>query len=98
LFQAEKPEASAKKLKDWLDGMRENKARGVVLHESEAGDYVRSVAAPVRNDKGNIVVAISIAGAAAYLTDKVLDELASPVKAAAASIGASLGYHASSSD
>jgi len=70
----------------------------VVLHESEAGDFVRSVAAPVRNEKGNIVVAISIAGAAAYLTDKVLEDLAGPVKAAAASIGASLGYRASSSD
>jgi DNA-binding IclR family transcriptional regulator len=98
LFQAEKPEASAKKLKDWLDAMRENRTRGVVLHESEAGDFVRSVAAPVRNDKGQIVVAISIAGAAAYLTDKVLGELANPVKAAAASIGATLGYRASTSD
>jgi len=98
LFQTEKPEASAKKLKDWLDAMRENRARGVVLHESEAGDFVRSVAAPVRNDKGQIVVAISIAGAAAYLTDKVLEDLANPVRAAAASIGASLGYRASASD
>lgn len=98
LYQSEKPQASAKKLNEWLAAMRENRARGVVLHESEAGDFVRSVAAPVRNEKGNIVVAISIAGAAAYLTDKVLDDLAGPVKAAAASIGASLGYRASSSD
>ena len=98
LFQAEKPQASAKALNEWLAAMRENRARGVVLHESDAGDFVRSVAAPVRNDKGQIVVAISIAGASAYLTDKVLDELANPVKAAAASIGATLGYRASTSD
>ena len=94
LFKAEKPQAGAKALNDWLGAMRENKARGVVLHESEAGDFVRSVAAPVRDGKGNIVVAISIAGASAYLTDKVLEELASPVKAAAANISASLGYRA----
>ncbi|MEO8373705.1 MAG: hypothetical protein ABI471_00665 [Sphingomonas bacterium] len=43
---------------------------------------------------GNIVVAISIAGAAACLTEKGVEELANPVTAAANS-GASLGYRAS---
>jgi DNA-binding IclR family transcriptional regulator len=76
----------------WLDGLAEARARGVVLHESRQGDGVRSVAAPVRNAKGEIVMALSIAGAALYLTDEVMEALVEPMRATALQIGAALGY------
>ena len=56
----------------WIAAMRAHVARGVVLHESEIGDGVRSVAAPVRDADGHICVAISIASAAHYLTDAAM--------------------------
>lgn len=92
LFVAARPGTTKAQRDAWLASMRENAERGIVLHDSDAGDFVRSVAAPVRNDKGEIVVAISIAGAAHYLTDQVLEDLVAPVMATASNIGATLGY------
>ena len=72
--------------------MRAHKARGMVLHDSELGDGVRSVAVPVRDAKGKIGIAISIASAAHYLTDDVRPELAEQVRRAAEQISDAVGY------
>ena len=76
----------------FLKDMRAHKARGMVLHDSELGDGVRSVAVPVRDAKGKIGIAISIASAAHYLTDDVRPELAEQVRRAAEQISDAVGY------
>jgi DNA-binding IclR family transcriptional regulator len=77
---------------DWLDTMRRQIARGIVLHESELGDGVRSIAAPVRDADGNICVAISIASAAHYLNDEVMTEVSHHVADIAARVSQTLGF------
>jgi DNA-binding IclR family transcriptional regulator len=76
----------------FLKDMRAHKARGMVLHDSELGDGVRSVAVPIRDAKGQIGIAISIASAAHYLTDDVRPELAEQVRRAAEQISDAVGY------
>ncbi|WP_423607052.1 IclR family transcriptional regulator [Sphingomonas sp. MS122] len=92
LFRAARPDADAKRLKAWLGEIEAHAKRGVVTHESEAGDGVRSVAAPIRDSKGKIAIALSIAGASVYLTDEVIENLIVPVRNAAADVSAVLGH------
>ncbi len=92
LFHSLRPEADAGEVAGWLMGMDQNRKRGVVLHDSEAGDGVRSVAAPIRDAKGRTVMALSIAGASVYLTDAVINDLVEPVRESAAEISAALGH------
>jgi len=87
-----KPHADEREMEAWLAALDVHRARGAVLHDSEAGDGVRSVAAPVRDARGKIVIALSIAGASVYLTDEVMAGLVGAVRAAAAAISADLGY------
>ncbi len=79
-------------LTQWLAAMKESQTKQIVLHDSELGDAVRSIAAPVRNAKGEICIAISIASAGYYLTDDIIPELAEKVGACAAAISAAAGY------
>jgi DNA-binding IclR family transcriptional regulator len=81
-----------KAVQGWIAAMRTQIARGVVLHESEIGDGVRSIAAPVRDADGNICVAISIASAAHYLTDAVMADVAHHVADIAERVSKKLGY------
>lgn len=92
LFYAAKPGATREQLSSWLEAMEVHAQRGVVLHDSEAGDGVRSVAAPIRDAKGNIAIALSIAGASVYLTDEVIKNLVVPVGNAAAEVSSVLGH------
>lgn len=79
-------------IEGFLARMRIYKAEGLVRHDSELGDGVRSIAAPVRNARGAIVVAISIASAATYLTDDIIDDLAARVKLCADDVSAAIGW------
>jgi DNA-binding IclR family transcriptional regulator len=72
--------------------MRGHKARGEVLHDSELGDGVRSIAVPIRDAKGQICIAISIASAAHYLTDDLRPSLAEQVMRSAELISGAVGY------
>lgn len=94
LFYAAKPGATREQLNAWLESMEVHARRGIVLHDSEAGDGVRSVAAPIRDAKGKIAIALSIAGASVYLTDEVIKNLVVPVSNAAAEVSAVLGHTA----
>lgn len=76
----------------FLEEMRAHKARGEVLHDSELGDGVRSIAVPIRDAKGKICIAISIASAAHYLTDELRPTLAEQVMRVAQQISAAVGY------
>lgn len=92
MLRIAKPTAPTTGVTAWLAAMRESRTAQLVLHESEADDGVRSIAAPVRDAKGRIVVAISIASAAHYLTDDVMSSLAAPVRETAEALSAALGY------
>lgn len=84
--------AGRKQIDAYVKEMREHKARGLVQHDSELGDGVRSIAVPVREAKGQICVAISIASAAHYLTDDIIDGLAEQVRQTAGQISVAVGY------
>jgi DNA-binding IclR family transcriptional regulator len=90
--EAKGGEASRKHIDAYIAEMRVHKARGEVLHDSELGDGVRSIAVPVRDAKGQICVAISIASAAHYLTDDVRPALAEQVMKSAEQISAAVGF------
>lgn len=76
----------------FLKEMRQHREQGVVLHDSELGDGVRSIAVPIRDAKGNISIAISIASAAHYLTDELRPGLADQVIRSAELISGAVGY------
>jgi DNA-binding IclR family transcriptional regulator len=90
--QAKGGKVSAAETAAFIEEMRAHKARGEVLHDSDLGDGVRSIAVPVRDAKGQICVAISIASAAHYLTDDIRPELAEKVMRSAEQISAAVGY------
>jgi DNA-binding IclR family transcriptional regulator len=76
----------------WVAQMCRFKDDQLVTHTSELGDSVRSVAAPVRNARGQICIAISIASAGYYLTDDKLAELAPKVRRCAEEVSMLAGY------
>jgi len=88
-------EASPERLEHFLAEMRASAARGYVAHDSELGDGVRSIAAPVRDARGEICIAISIASAAHYLTEEIAPELTRQIVQTAGHIGAAVGHDTS---
>jgi DNA-binding IclR family transcriptional regulator len=90
--QAHADAVSDEQIADFLERMRRYKADELVRHDSELGDGVRSIAAPVRNARGAIVVAISIASAATYLTDDIAEDLAEGVRQCAQEVSAAIGW------
>ena len=83
---------SAAHVKQWIAAMQRHRERGYVFHDSELGDGVRSIAVPVRDAKRQICIAISIASAAHYLTDDIVDSLVGKVQVTAGEIGATIGF------
>lgn len=93
LYMASKKErAGADEVKRWIAQMRKARAAQVVRHDSELGDGVRSIAAPIRNAKGQIVMAISVAGAAQYFEQADVDEITRRVEQSARGISSLAGY------
>lgn len=76
----------------WIGRMRQSRATQLVDHDSELGDGVHSIAAPVRNAKGQIVMAISVAGAAQYFAEADPSAVAAAVSRSAREISALAGY------
>jgi DNA-binding IclR family transcriptional regulator len=90
--QAHAEEGTPEEMERFLMLMRQYKAEGIVRHDSELGDGVRSIAAPVRNARGAICVAISIASAAHYLTEDIAEDLTARVKQCAVDVSAAIGW------
>lgn len=76
----------------WLSRMRESRLKQLVDHDSELGDGVHSIAAPVRNAKGQIVMAISIAGATQYFAEADMTKVSAELARSAREISALAGY------
>ncbi|XJJ70427.1 IclR family transcriptional regulator [Novosphingobium sp. BL-8A] len=92
--QANGGKVPVKAMKEYVALMRDHKARGYVLHDSELGDGVRSLAVPIRDARRQICIAISIASAAHYLTDDIVDDLVAAIVKTAGLISEAVGYRA----
>src|SRR5262249_41677038 len=66
--------------------------RGFAMDDEEYEVGLRSVAAPIRDHRGNVVATISIAGPTQRVSRKVMQAYAGEVVAAAAAISQRLGY------
>jgi DNA-binding IclR family transcriptional regulator len=79
-----------------LDVLRINLAEvrrlGYALDDEESNPGLRCVAAPIRNDKGEIVAAVSVSGPSFEFSEEALPEIAEAVTHAAREISARLGY------
>jgi len=72
--------------------LRLTRARGYSVDDQEIDDGIRCVGAPVRDHRGVVVAAISIAGPSIRITKERVPELASYVVEAANNISEQLGY------
>jgi DNA-binding IclR family transcriptional regulator len=84
----------AQRLKRVLEGVRQ---RGCAIEDEESEPGMRCIAAPLRNDTGEVVAAIGIAGPVSRLSKKVLAGFTPHVVETAAAISARLGWRARAS-
>jgi len=80
---------NARKLAKALDAVR---SRGCAVEDEESEVGMRCVAAPIRNDAGEVVAAIGLGGPVGRLSKKVIAGLVPHVIGTAAAISARLGY------
>jgi DNA-binding IclR family transcriptional regulator len=85
--------ATAKRLKEDLAATAK---RGYSIDDEEDEIGQRCIGAPVFDETGQVIGAISIAGTSAQITAENALDLAQQVKSAAASISRTLGYHGES--
>jgi DNA-binding IclR family transcriptional regulator len=78
-------------LRKVLDGVR---LRGCAIEDEESELGMRCIAAPLRNDAGDVVAAIGLAGPVSRLSKKALATFIPHVIETAAAISARLGYRA----
>ena len=78
---------------NWLEGMRRYSTTGFSFDLEENEDRIRCVGAPVRDETGTIVAAISVSSVAQYMTEDRMAELATTVKDAAEAISRELGWN-----
>jgi DNA-binding IclR family transcriptional regulator len=76
-------------LKKVLDGVR---ARGCAIEDEESELGMRCIAAPLRNDAGEVVAAVGLAGPVSRLSKKALATFVPHVIETAAAISARLGH------
>jgi DNA-binding IclR family transcriptional regulator len=76
----------------WAEGMRSYAAGGYSFDLEENEDRIRCVGAPIRDETGHIVAAISVASVAQYMDDARMRELAVIVREAGAAISRELGW------
>jgi IclR family KDG regulon transcriptional repressor len=72
-----------------LEGVR---ARGCAIEDEESELGMRCIAAPLRNDSGEVIAAIGLAGPVSRLSKKALSAYAPHVIETAAAISARLGH------
>jgi DNA-binding IclR family transcriptional regulator len=94
LFHAERGMGaqSASAFHTWLKGMQRYQADGYSFDLEENEDRIRCVGAPLRDETGKIVAAISVASVAQYMDDQRMTDLSSTVRETAAAISRDLGF------
>ena len=83
------------KLQALREELRSVRGRGYAIDDEETEVGLRSVAAPIRDHRGEVVAAISIAGPTQRVSKKVLQSYPAEVCAAATAISQRLGYQSS---
>ena len=78
------------RLRDELTLVR---ARGFAVDDEELEIGLRSAAAPIRNHRGDVVAAVSIAGPVQRVSKKTLQRFAGDVASAGRAVSQRLGYH-----
>lgn len=76
----------------WLARMKSYVAAKRTYDLEENEDYIRCVAAPIRDASGGIVAAMSVSSAAQYMADERMETLSDAVKQTAAEISQGLGW------
>jgi DNA-binding IclR family transcriptional regulator len=76
----------------WVEKMRSYAAEGYAFDLEENEDRIRCVGAPVRDETGRIVAAISVASVAQYMDDSRMADLAVTVRETGAAISRELGW------
>lgn len=76
----------------WAEGMQRYASGGFSFDLEENEDRIRCVGAPVRDETGGIVAAISVSSVAQYMGDERMNELVSIVKETADEISRELGW------
>jgi DNA-binding IclR family transcriptional regulator len=76
----------------WLEQMARYAANGHTFDLEENEDRVRCVGAPIRDDSGDIVAALSVSSVAQYMTDGRMAELVDTVTDTANAISRELGW------
>ncbi len=76
----------------WLERMRGYVQVGRTFDLQENEDYIRCVAAPIRDVSGGIVAAISVSSAAQYMDDARMQKLTADVMATTAAISSDIGW------
>ena len=84
---------SGKARLEWLERMRLYAARGVAFDLGENEPELFCVAAPIRDAGGEIVAAVSVSSLLPYMQPERMEVLSGEVRATAAEIGRSLGWH-----
>jgi DNA-binding IclR family transcriptional regulator len=94
LFHAERGlgAQSASAFHTWLKGMQRYQAGGYSFDLEENEDRIRCVGAPLRDETGKIVAAISVASVAQYMDDQRMADLSSTVRETAGAISRDLGF------
>jgi DNA-binding IclR family transcriptional regulator len=76
----------------WLERMKGYALAGRAYDLEENEDYIRCVAAPIRDASGAIVAAMSVSSAAQYMAHERMEALSDEVREAAAAISHDLGW------
>jgi DNA-binding IclR family transcriptional regulator len=79
--------------KTWQEGMQRYASGGFSFDLEENEDRIRCVGAPVRDEMGAIVGAISVSSVAQYMADERMEELSAIVKETAQQISRELGWN-----
>jgi DNA-binding IclR family transcriptional regulator len=79
--------------KAWHEGMQRYASGGFSFDLEENEDRIRCVGAPVRDEMGAIVGAISVSSVAQYMADERMEELSVIVKQTAEQISRELGWN-----
>ena len=91
-FTAEQVRGPHKSFKAWKEKMKHYAKGGYSFDIEENEDRVRCVGAPVRDETGSIIAAISVSSVAQYMDDQRMLDLVATVKNSAESISRELGW------
>lgn len=83
------------RFQSWIQGMQRYASGGFSFDLEENEDRIRCVGAPVRDETGAIVAAISVSSVAQYMADERMSELSKLVKQTADEISHELGWNGS---